>query len=762
MRVYLVDTSVTPVAGTELTTGQVGLTNYNLQPAWTAESITLPGTLSGTVKRLVFSWKNDSSGGTNPPINLDNISLTATPNPTGPVLPPNLVYPVDRQDNLPIGGFAFQFSWNTGGTEPDAYNLYLANLADLPEGYTSDDFFAVATPYEDVTSPFDPAITYGYSETYVWTVGAYNATYPDEVYLWPPYEYTTEPDPTNYDYPYEEPFDEIALGALPEDWTLIDYSGGWQAAENIGPYSEPNAATVYYDEYLAKDDWMITLPMYMEESTLYNVSFMLKAPGWDGTPEALALHVGDAPTVAAMTAGTTLYDNNALEVADWINVTVPFTPAADGVYYFGWHAYSVANVNYIAVDDVMIFIPEDVDLAATGISGDGGGFVGSPVSTTVTVSNLGTTGQSSYTVYVKDAADDSILDQFEETVELGSLDSRDHVLSWTPTVDGTISIYGEVVVTGDANLANNTTGTMDVVVFTATTVLAYVGDPATTWVSSAYPFDMYYEDFVAETIYLSSEMMMTSGTINALAYYNYFDAAHTRPVQIWMKNTDANDLAASWLDWTGYVPVFDGDLVGPAGFNEIIIPITPFTYTGGNLAIRTSRTWQGEWTSGKQWLITDNLNYTNRTRFYREDSEFVDHTAPVGGTTSNYVPNILFILDPATPITSIAAPEITISNVGSDVSVDWDLVPYAYSYEVYTSDDPYVFGTVPGYTVYTNNLTVTPGVDDVREFFKVTSATYRTDYRGSVANRPVLAAKEGKLRSADAPAVPKVRARLSK
>jgi hypothetical protein len=81
------------------------------------------------------------------------------------------------------------------------------------------------------------------------------------------------------------------------------------------------------------------------------------------------------------------------------------------------------------------------------------------------------------------------------------------------------------------------------------------------------------------------------------------------------------------------------------------------------------RTWQGEWTSGKQWLITDNLNYTNRTRFYREDSEFVDHTAPVGGTTSNYVPNILFILDPATPITSIAAPEITISNVGSDVSV---------------------------------------------------------------------------------------------
>ncbi|MCB5285343.1 MAG: choice-of-anchor J domain-containing protein [Candidatus Cloacimonetes bacterium] len=730
----------------------------NISP--TGETISYP--LAGITGTKHFAWYAESitdTAGDND-LMVNNVMIRIPP--TAPEAP-LLVYPGTDATDLPKTGFDLSWQNNPLGLEPDYFVVYMWTDAQGEFGgpfwETADASVTTLNPTVVIPEGETEPLTFAYDERWNWTVSAVVGT--TEVIAdsrW----FVIQSDPTNYDYPYEEPFDEIALGALPEDWTLIDYSGGWQAAENIGPYSLPYAATIYYNSTLAKDDWMITLPMYMEESTLYNVSFMLKAPGWDGTPEALALHVGDAPTVAAMTAGTTLYDNNALEVADWINVTVPFTPAADGVYYFGWHAYSVANVDYIAVDDVMIFIPEDVDLAATGISGDGGGFVGSPVSTTVTVSNLGTTGQSSYTVYVKDAADDSILDQFEETVELGSLDSRDHVLSWTPTVDGTISIYGEVVVTGDANLANNTTGTMDVVVFTATTVLAYVGDPATTWVSSAYPFDMYYEDFVAETIYLSSEMMMTSGTINALAYYNYFDAAHTRPVQIWMKNTDANDLAASWLDWTGYVPVFDGDLVGPAGFNEIIIPITPFTYTGGNLAIRTSRTWQGEWTSGKQWLITDNLNYTNRTRFYREDSEFVDHTAPVGGTTSNYVPNILFILDPATPITSIAAPEITISNVGSDVSVDWDLVPYAYSYEVYTSDDPYVFGTVPGYTVYTNNLTVTPGVDDVREFFKVTSATYRTDYRGSVANRPVLAAKEGKLRSADAPAVPKVRARLSK
>ncbi|HOR59590.1 MAG TPA: choice-of-anchor J domain-containing protein, partial [Candidatus Cloacimonadota bacterium] len=138
MRVYLVDTSVTPVAGAELTTGQVGLANYNLQTAWTAATITLPGSLSGTLKRLVFSWRNDSSSGSQPPANIDNISLTAVPNPTGPVVAPNLDYPADRQTDLPKNGFSFQFSWNMAGSEPDTYNLYLANVADLDPGYTSD------------------------------------------------------------------------------------------------------------------------------------------------------------------------------------------------------------------------------------------------------------------------------------------------------------------------------------------------------------------------------------------------------------------------------------------------------------------------------------------------------------------------------------------------------------------------------------------------------------------------------------------------
>ncbi len=272
MRVYLVDTNVTPVAGTELTTGQVGLDNYNTQPAWTAETITLPGSLSGTVKRLVFSWRNDGSSGSNPPANIDNISLTAVPNPSGPVVAPNLDYPADRQTDLPKNGFSFQFSWNMAGSEPDTYNLYLANLADLDPGYSTDDFFAAATAYEDISSPYNPLFTYVYGETYVWTVSGSNASYPDPVFQWPPYEFTIEPDPTITNFPWDEDFEDGVFP--PVGWTMVDVDGGgtyWVAstAYNHTTGGTTSARHSWNSSVPApgQNGWLITPPAAIPNST---------------------------------------------------------------------------------------------------------------------------------------------------------------------------------------------------------------------------------------------------------------------------------------------------------------------------------------------------------------------------------------------------------------------------------------------------------------------------------------------------------------
>ncbi|MDD2424265.1 MAG: choice-of-anchor J domain-containing protein, partial [Candidatus Cloacimonetes bacterium] len=365
MRVYLVDTSVTPVAGTELTTGQVGLTNYSVQPTWTTGSITLPGTLSGSVKRLVFSWKNDGSGGTQPPINLDNISLTAVPVPSGPVLAPNLDYPANRQLNLAKTGFPFQFSWNMAGTEPDVYNLYIANVADLNEGYDSDEFFGAATFFEDVTSPYTPVMSYAYGATYVWTVAGFNAAYPDEVYLWPPNEFTIEPDPAIVSFPHTQNFDDATVPALPTGWSSINVNAdavNW-GSYATSPYSAPNCASIGYNGSLALNDWMVSPALSLQAGTTYALDFKYRG-GSTSYVEKLKVMLGSGNQVADLT--TQIFINENINFADYTSANATFTVPSTGNYYLGWHAYSDANQLRIYVDDITIRIPAPLPpLAAT-------------------------------------------------------------------------------------------------------------------------------------------------------------------------------------------------------------------------------------------------------------------------------------------------------------------------------------------------------------------------------------------------------------
>lgn len=81
LQVFVVPTTTTPVAGTQLTSGQIG-GNLNLQNAWQTASFTnIACNTSATpiTRRLVFSWRNDGSIGTQPPGAIDNISVVAVP-----------------------------------------------------------------------------------------------------------------------------------------------------------------------------------------------------------------------------------------------------------------------------------------------------------------------------------------------------------------------------------------------------------------------------------------------------------------------------------------------------------------------------------------------------------------------------------------------------------------------------------------------------------------------------------------------------------
>ncbi len=75
LRVNLVDPSVSPTAGTLLSTGTI--VNLNQDSIWSTETFILSDSVKGETKRLVFTWRNDGGDGNQPPVAIDNITIIA-------------------------------------------------------------------------------------------------------------------------------------------------------------------------------------------------------------------------------------------------------------------------------------------------------------------------------------------------------------------------------------------------------------------------------------------------------------------------------------------------------------------------------------------------------------------------------------------------------------------------------------------------------------------------------------------------------------
>jgi agmatine/peptidylarginine deiminase len=81
MDVYLLPTSVTPIAGTDLfgSYQDYYLFSTYLQSNWVSVGDVLDSSYAGGTWRLCFQWYNDSSAGTQPPAAIDNIKISHQP-----------------------------------------------------------------------------------------------------------------------------------------------------------------------------------------------------------------------------------------------------------------------------------------------------------------------------------------------------------------------------------------------------------------------------------------------------------------------------------------------------------------------------------------------------------------------------------------------------------------------------------------------------------------------------------------------------------
>jgi len=122
---------------------------------------------------------------------------------------------------------------------------------------------------------------------------------------------------------------------------------------NDNAYEGTNAIRVDYNWELAMDDWFFSAPLNLLGGETYIVQFYYTSNS-NSFIEQMDVMWGTDATSAAMTNGPIFTDTQINYAFTWVEGTGFFTPATDGVYYVGWHGYSIPNQYNLYVDDIII------------------------------------------------------------------------------------------------------------------------------------------------------------------------------------------------------------------------------------------------------------------------------------------------------------------------------------------------------------------------------------------------------------------------
>ena len=154
--------------------------------------------------------------------------------------------------------------------------------------------------------------------------------------------------------PYFEDFDAVTAPAIPACITVTDDNGDakkW-VTYATNPLSAPNAMAISFSSTLAMDDWFFSPALNLTAGVPYEVKFHYRAES-ASYPEKLLVSWGSAPGAAGMTGGI-IWDNSSIINTTYAEGTGIFTPAADGLFYIGWHGYSDVDMWRLYVDDISV------------------------------------------------------------------------------------------------------------------------------------------------------------------------------------------------------------------------------------------------------------------------------------------------------------------------------------------------------------------------------------------------------------------------
>ena len=385
-------------------------------------------------------------------------------------------------------------------------------------------------------------------------------------------------DHTIYELIYTEDFDDASMPDLPIDWHKI-YEGADEFGYVQTGYGYPHTAPYCVIMGSSGDAAILIAPPLASTIPVENVRVKFWGHGYSSMKVGVMTDRDDADTFTAV--------ETLMMVSGWNQYHVPLAGYTGSGKYIAFKLANSASFETLSIDTVEFDMMGESDLAAIALTGNSMPCVFSAAQYTVTVFNNGSAYQDSYVVKLFDG----------DGVELGATAGTsmivpgatlDVAVSWTPTIQGPLSIYAKVFLAGDINPGNDSSSPMFIGVQPLAAIPVTIGDGSRV---DRIPLDLYTGTSIYQSIYYAAEIGML-GNIHAITLYNDFVTTNvgSKPVKIWMGNTNLQNLFGGWIPSTAMTLVFDGLVNFPTGENSIVFPLQfPFTYTGGNLVVMFNR-----------------------------------------------------------------------------------------------------------------------------------------------------------------------------
>lgn len=349
-RVRIVPITTTPAPGTQVSGGtQIGGT-FNLQTTWQTysnPSLDLSAYAGQTV-RLVFEWTNDDSVGAQPPVAIDNVSLT---------IPTCFVPSAPVSSAITTTGATI--AWTAPTPAPGSgYDYYVSTSSTAPTGAT--------TPTGNVaTGTTTPLSGLASGTTYYWWVRSNCGS--GDTSPWVGGTFTTVCAPVTT-LPWTENFDSMTtLGSavLPNCWTnnvpgTSNFTSANAASNTYNdPRSTPNYVTIYYPNNANSFLW--TPGFNLTAGTTYTFGFYYagdNTSGWVGQ----VYQNTTATSTGATQLGANFVDSGTTTTSAYTHVTRQFTPTTSGTYYFAVAANVLTTSPwYMGFDDFSVSVtPSDI------------------------------------------------------------------------------------------------------------------------------------------------------------------------------------------------------------------------------------------------------------------------------------------------------------------------------------------------------------------------------------------------------------------